>query len=600
MPTSQQALEDLADVTRLSDGEPIVSEGCFGWLHASWGDIGVLICPGLGQDGRNAYRSLGVAADALARRGYPTLRLAYPGTGDGEDLDGREPCAAWLGGITAAAERLRATGVRKIVFCGVRLGALLACSVAAKRDDVCGLVLLEPVASGAAYLRQLRITGIVARNVPNAEDLALEVDGVPLPDRQPSLLTGLDLFSLHDVNVDQVLVLTASPRANAGRLADHLRLLGSTVTQAQVAPFAEYGEDGSVHPDVDLGPIHDWLSTMAPPARRATAFPPLPVAELVTAAFVEQPIRFGPRDRLFGILCRPRQEVVPGFVLMIGNEGAVPHQGFARFHVMLARRIAAAGFASLRFDFAGLGDSRGTTPGASSHIYATDRVPDIAAAIDALHALGYRHFTAGGLCSGAFHAWQAAQGDDRIGALILLNPATFSWSRDQDFQEFVSQQTRSVESYLRTLRAGDGWRRLWRGELKLGLAARTIRSQVLRRAVNGGRRVAAMAGHSPGSRPSRIMRGLGARGVRVLLAVGSLDGDHDVISSSFGNTREDLLALADCVVREIPGADHHLSLLAMQEAAACVVLDFLDDVIAVHGSAPRIAGSVARKEDQTI
>lgn len=600
MPTSERLSEASADPTRASDGGPTVFEGCFGWLHASWGDIGVLICPGLGQDGRNAYRSLGVAADALARRGYPTLRLAYPGTGDGGDLDGREPCAAWLDGIVAAAGRLRATGVRKIVLCGVRLGALLACSVAAGRDDVCGLVLLEPVASGAAYLRQLRIAGLVARNVTEAEDLALEVDGVPLSNRQPSPLLGLELLSLHDVNVDQVLILTASPRANAGKLADHLRRLGSTVTQAQVAPFAEYGEDGSVHPDVDLGPIHDWLSTVAPPARRVAAFPPLPVAELATAAFVERPLRFGPRDRLFGILCRPRQEVVPGFVLMIGNEGAVPHQGFARFHVVLARRMAAAGFASLRFDFAGLGDSRDTAAGACSHIYATDRVPDIAAAIDALHDLGYRRFAAGGLCSGAFHAWQAAQGDHRIGALVLLNPATFSWSRDQDFQQFVSQQTRSVESYLRTLLAGDGWRRLWRGELKLGLAARTIRRQALRRAVNGGRRVAAMAGHSPGSRPSRILRGLSARGVRVLLAVGSLDGDHDVVSSSFGKTRQDLMALADCVVRKIPGADHHLSLLAMQEAAACVVLDFLDDVIAVHGSAPRLAGSAASKEDQTI
>ena len=95
-------------------------------------------------------------SDRLAARGLPTLVFDWEGTGDSLGSD-RDPdrLAAWEASLAAAVAALRReTGVREIVFVGLRLGATLAARVAAGRDDVAALVALAPVVAGRGWVRE--------------------------------------------------------------------------------------------------------------------------------------------------------------------------------------------------------------------------------------------------------------------------------------------------------------------------------------------------------------------------------------------------------------------------------------------------------------
>jgi len=551
---------------------PITFGNCFGWLHEGWGDIGVVICPGIGWDAHKAHGSLRLLADDLARLGYPTLRFDYQGTGDAKDLDGKDFCAAWLESVTAASGWLRATGVRQLVFCGVRLGALLAGVVATQRDDIRAIVLLDPVTSGSSYLREVSIAAGLA---PGLGENALEIAGLQLASRPDASLRELSLLTMRSMPARHILILTSSASPALARLAGHMRLLGADVAQAAFEPMMEYDSSGQVKPGVDLGRIGDWLRQVATPV----PWPKLQQrmsADMSTGEFVECPVRFGPAQSLFGMLCRPTQESEPGFVLIIGSVGAVPHYGFARFHVRLARRLAAAGIASLRFDFKGIGDSLPDAPTASTHVYEVDRTLDMAAAIDALQDLGYNRFAVAGLCSGAYHAFRASLADDRVQALLMLNPATFVWHEGQTFARFQQDNHRSTRFYLGALAHRRGWARLVRGELDIAKAARTVCKHALRRLAAVGARVAgSLEWPTEGEFPRRAMQRLSARGVRILLLMGTMDGGLDMVLAHFGRGGRWLAALPGGAVSLIPDLDHNLSRISMQEKAVSVVLNFI-------------------------
>ena len=141
---------------------------------------------------------------------------------------------------------------------------------------------------------------------------------------------------------------------------------------------------------------------------------------------IDTPLKFGPDNRLFGMLCRPERGSTEDMVL-IPNGGREPSFGAARQNVVLARRLAQAGIASFRFDFAGLGDSLGP-PGKErvfSHAF-TDRIADTRAAVDAMAALGFSRFSMHGLCLGAFHALHAARVEPRLTSLMLINLPLFT------------------------------------------------------------------------------------------------------------------------------------------------------------------------------
>ena len=563
-----------ADMSATALGEmPVSFSGCSGWLHEGTGDIGVVICSAVGHDALVSHTTVRKLAIGLAQAGYPTLRFDYPGTGDSEDVVGADPVTGWMRGIDEAISFLRGTSVRRIILCGVRLGALFALVKAAEHGDVDDVVMIDPVTSGALFLRELGIAASLNGHQTNPNAAALELDGVFLATGTASPLHAMNASLFQSRPARRCLILNSSVSRHAERLAARLTELGVEVTQAEFVRWNEYDGDGRIGVPVDLDMIRTWLPPATNSASRLACRPDMTTG-LGDRTFFERPLLFG--NRLFGTLCQPRGETVPGRVVVVGNAGIGPRHGHARFHVLLARRLAAAGIASLRFDFAGLGDSAAADSDAGTHIYATDRRPDIAAALDALQALGYSGFAAAGICSGGYHAWQASLQDERIDTLLMVNPATFSWKDGQSFDMLMQTSGHSTRFYLATLSQGSGWKRLLRREVDVRRVFRTLRTQAVRRlsvAVGQGARLVGWPTDS--NAPFRAMRMLSRRGVRVLVVMAADDAGADLLSAYFGRNGHRLTALRGNAVRIMPDLDHSVTRRAAQDKVVDVILEFL-------------------------
>ncbi|MCK9686346.1 hydrolase 1, exosortase A system-associated [Scleromatobacter humisilvae] len=123
-------------------------------------------------------------------------------------------------------------------------------------------------------------------------------------------------------------------------------------------------------------------------------------------------------DELVGVLCEPASPCETGVVVVVG--GPQYRAGSHRQFVLLARALARQGFAVLRFDVRGMGDSAGAPRSFE------DIGEDISAAIDTLvrHVPAVRRVALWGLCDGASAALlhvDAAR-DPRVRGLVLLNP----------------------------------------------------------------------------------------------------------------------------------------------------------------------------------
>ena len=120
---------------------------------------------------------------------------------------------------------------------------------------------------------------------------------------------------------------------------------------------------------------------------------------------------------LVGILHRPAGTGLPiGVVVVVG--GPQYRVGSHRQFVLLARRLADAGIAVLRFDMAGMGDSGGPP------VTFETANGNVAAALDALFGScpHLRGVVLWGLCDGASAALMYAPRDPRVAGLVILNP----------------------------------------------------------------------------------------------------------------------------------------------------------------------------------
>src|SRR5271166_1542437 len=411
--------------------QPISFGGCFGWLHAAPAEMAastaVVLCAGLKTDAVTGYRSFRQLADVLAAAGFPTLRFHYPGTGDSCELDAAEYWAAWQGSVHMAADWLRNhCGAQRIVLCGLRFGAMLAAVVAENRADVAGLVLLAPVVRGKSYIRQLMIEAKLQGEEAWAGN-NLAVDGLPLPEETVRLIRQVDLRSVTLPPMCPVAIYAETPSPVLSQCVQTWANGGATVTLEDVAGFeAMLRLNFRIHEaPAAVGRIAAWLRVAVEADRSGLQREYVPAEpEIRPAGCIETPLRFGAGAALFGILCRPSARAEGDLAVVIGNTGGDPH--CAPLHVDLARQFAAAGIASLRIDFAGLGDS--IAPGdAETNVLETDRRPDIVAALDALSQIGFKHFALQGLCSAAYHGFHTAVVDPRIRTLLLVNIPPFTW-----------------------------------------------------------------------------------------------------------------------------------------------------------------------------
>ena len=149
----------------------------------------------------------------------------------------------------------------------------------------------------------------------------------------------------------------------------------------------------------------------------------------------------------------------PEQLVLIVVGGPQYRSGSHRQFTLLARHLADAGIASLRFDYRGMGDSTG-------EVRSFERAgTDIRCAIDRLLATvpGVQEVVIWGLCDAASAALIYAHKDPRVSALVLLNP----WVRTE--QGIARAHLRHY--YLARLFHRSLWQKIGRGEFDVRKAA---------------------------------------------------------------------------------------------------------------------------------
>jgi pimeloyl-ACP methyl ester carboxylesterase len=567
---------------------PVYVGASFGWLHtadaATGGEVAVLICPAVSWDRLDAHQALRLLADELALAGYPAMRFDYPSVGDSGELgadaaQSAEPWQGWQQSVHAAIDWLRAaTGARRVILCGVRVGATLAALAAARRDDVAALALLAPVLRGRSYIQQLQMEARLQRNATPLPGGDLEFHEVLFDAATIERVAQVDLRQVvlpAGVRVAMFMQAASKPGSECAAAWSGQGAEVSSTGFAGLEPLLRHNEETEGTPP-DFSELLGWIRQAAPARPAPLALAAWPEAALTQPGWAETPRRFG--DGLFGMLCRP--EHAPGdMAVIIGNIGRTPHYGVARFGVECARHLAREGIASLRIDFAGLGDSRGPAgkENVLTSMFDNDRRADLAAAVDELVRLGYRRIVLQGSCSGAYHAVQAALADPRVDTLVLVNLPVFEWHAG-DSVDFSSRKTMKPRRYLLKLGNREDWKRLLRGESRVGSAVAAQCLRVWNKLREAALRFAERRGWiAPQSAGRRAVATLAQRGARALFLFSLDDNGVDAMEQEFGRGAAGLRAYKQVRLSIVPEADHLLSTRAMRRAVIEAMARFLAD-----------------------
>jgi len=154
----------------------------------------------------------------------------------------------------------------------------------------------------------------------------------------------------------------------------------------------------------------------------------------------ETSFAFGPDGILVGTVCLPEEGSPANVGMVLFNAGLVHRIGPHRINVRLARKLAASGIPSIRFDLSGQGDSgrRAGSTGFEEQVF-----QDIASAMDALAGkAGVSRFSLFGFCSGGVHSFAVAQREPRIAGVVLYDTYLYPNVLSQLYRYFLSIRDR--------------------------------------------------------------------------------------------------------------------------------------------------------------
>jgi pimeloyl-ACP methyl ester carboxylesterase len=572
---------------------PIVFEQTVGWLHPASGGRGVVIAGAHGFEDLCSRRFLTMMARRIAAAGMPVLQFDYPGCGDAaNDHTLPDSVAAWIASIASAIDRLKAeTGVADVLVIGFRLGALLAPAATAGRDDVAGLALLAPPISGKAYVREMvGLSRMVDAMLPPAPDGCKSFDGIEAAGFRISAETVADLRALEwrdrpAISPDLDLLLMPAGAAHSD-LADRIATAGGNVQVETFGGFSRLMSNPTSNdiPQSTLQTVVDWTTKNSRPgaAQRepviATSTTPRGMklesttldgkiqgrAILEGDGFRELPLVLDPAPEICGVLCLPASAPVTTEAVLILNAGAIPHVGWARGAVDMARTLARQGIASMRVDLPGLGQSE-AAPEKRLFLYDEKGRDDVIRIVDWLERYGFGQVCAAGICAGAYQAFHAARRDVRIAHLAMVNPLCFSWNSSYALDMGLSK-IRDNAGGTRMPREGSAdemdregpeARRpvLTSAVSKLGRRALRLSLELSKSAFSNAWWKRAL----PNRSVERWMRKLTERGTRVLIV--NCEGDLSIgeIARHFGPGGERLKRMPGVTTALIADADHTLT-----------------------------------------
>ena len=277
--------------------------------------------------------------------------------------------------------------------------------------------------------------------------------------------------------------------------------------------------------------------------------------------YTEQTATFAcEQDTLAGILAVPEIAASVGIIVIVG--GPQYRAGSHRQFVLLSRLLAASGYAVLRFDYRGMGDSTGE-PRDFSQV-----TPDIAAAISAMQTRlpSVKHVALWGLCDGASAAllYCHDSSDARVSGLCLLNP----WVRS----EASLARAHVKHYYTRRLVQKEFWTKLFSGKVAISALAGLWQNV---RLINGRSRSSAAGQQQPFQHRMALAWRKFDSGILLLLS-----GDDYTAKEFLEYARMDaawagLLERAQVVRHDLAGADHTFSGSAPRAEVEFLTLDWL-------------------------
>ena len=295
---------------------------------------------------------------------------------------------------------------------------------------------------------------------------------------------------------------------------------------------------------------------------------------------VEQGLRIAcVDDTLIGILARPQQPSAIGVLIVVG--GPQYRAGSHRQFTLLARQLAHAGHAVLRFDYRGMGDSTGEV----RDFLAVSG--DIDAAIQALRLAvpEVQQIVLWGLCDAASAALLYVDEYPRslVAGLCLLNP----WARSAQTQA----ATQVKHYYSRRVTDLAFWLKLLRGQVGAGRLAEFWRSlRAMRTRAPGD-----AAASTPLSFQHRMARAWRQARCPLLLVL----SDEDLTAREFTEALATDQAWRGALAHprltrvDLPNADHTFSNEAARSAVAKATLAWLQ-ALAPDADRPPTALQVTR------
>ncbi len=537
------------------------------WYHTPFGPTtgcAVLLCPPFGHEYLVTYRAYRKLAETLARAGFPCLFFDYDGTGD--SVESNLPrVQAWRESILAAAAELRAaSGLSTLALFGVRLGALLAASVASE-VSASALVMLAPVVTGRAFVREqlgfARLSPLAVSEDSRQRLTNEEVVGYPFAHQTQQDLGLLDILSM-DCTCPTLVMERDDLPGQSKKLVDTWTVLGRDIHTEHVAGYAAMmtqDAHSSLPPIVMWEALRDWLLArfgQFVAGGGKSLGREMPVSMQVGHRFIEEVITF---NGLVGVITSPSGRLPRKTGVVLTNIGASHHVGNHLLYVHLARCLAELGYSVIRFDRAGTGYSRPTPRGGENEVYASSGIDDVRSAIDCLQSrCPCTQIALAGLCSGAYFSYHAATLDKRVKGLILINLLTFQW-RDGDSLELRMRQTnKSTDFYLRTMIEPQTWLRVVKGEVAVGRIVIALTKRLAQKLQNRFMSLLISASGKGERRGivSRNFHQLLKRRVKVLFVFGADDASQDVVAAELGRDATGLKSPKQVQIDTVRWTDH--------------------------------------------
>ncbi|MFZ6687298.1 alpha/beta fold hydrolase [Undibacterium sp. SXout11W] len=562
-----------------------------GWYHpARKRDLGgsrqcgVVLCPPFGHEYMVSYLSYKHLANTLAKAGFDVLFFDYNNSGDSANLDG-DRVVIWQSNILAAAAQLRQiAGIEQITLFGLRLGALLAASIA-KDIQASALVMLAPAVSGRAYCRELQVlrnmsalqSTSAAAPAASAEPAATaeknesekqisddELTGYEFSTEMRSSIGKLDMLKMPAPDIPVLIISRDDVAGQEEKLANswsqsnpHLHLSSSPGYAGMMKPDAH---DTKVPDEIWLE-VAAWLTPLfeiqPAPANDDINLETAITLKISGQAITENLVSF---EELVGVVSRPvsrASQTLP--TVLLTNIGANHRVGNHQLYVKLARDLAAAGFTVLRFDKAGIGYSKPTSEGKENDVYANGGVNDIRSAMQFMRiAFGSEHFVVGGLCSGAYFCYLTALEEASVKGVILMNQLVYHWNEGDSLEARRKESIKSTHFYVKAIRNLHTWKRVLRGDIQfrqifVKLSRRvTKRLHILSQAFI----TKFVESHHFLGKVARQFKQMEARGIEILMIMDAGDSSVDLMTENFGRHGV-LLGKSPRIKLEIlKGADH--------------------------------------------